>query len=63
MLVRLKLVSNLFLELAMFACAGVFGIVLIPFVIGAAWLELFREAKDAWKGLGAEVPEENAEEV
>ena len=56
MLAKLKLLSNLAIEMTMFGCAGIVGILLIPFVIGASWLELFREMKNEWRNLDGPLP-------
>lgn len=61
MLRKLKVVSKFLIECFMFTVAGLLGVIFIPFVIGAAWLELFREAKNEFMGRVPEVHETNEE--
>ena len=64
MLARVKLVSNLFVECFMFGVAGLVGLIFIPVVIAAAWLELFKETKNEFINLDRPVPHaEEAEEL
>ena len=62
MLKRLKVVSKFLLECFMFGTAGLLGILFIPFVIGAAWIELFREMKNEFKNLGRPVSDASTTE-
>ena len=59
MLAKLKAVSNFFVECFMFTVAGLVGLIFIPIVIAAAWLELFREMQNEFKNLDR--PMSNAE--
>lgn len=63
MLKKLKVISNFFIECFMFSVAGLIGVFVIPFVIGAVWIELFKEAKDEFKKVGKEVEPEMPEKV
>ena len=64
MLARIKLVSSFFVECFMFGVAGLVGLIFVPVVIAAAWLELFKELKNEFIGLDRPVPHaEEAEEL
>ena len=62
MLAKLKLVSNFLIECFMFGCAGLIGMLFLPLVIGAAWLELFKEMKNEFKNLGRPVSDASTAE-